>query len=71
MTSIWSVYVCENVVQPELIDQGDKQEKTPLFLSVENDHTACVEYLLEKGADPNRGNQDRETALHKGNISNI
>ncbi|KAG5276632.1 hypothetical protein AALO_G00107870 [Alosa alosa] len=52
-------------VQPEVIDQCDKQEKTPLFLAVENDHMACVEYLLEKGADINIGNKDRETALHK------
>lgn len=52
-------------VLPEAINQRDKQEKTPLFLAVENDNVVCVEYLLEKGADPNIGNKDRETALHK------
>ncbi|XP_063079587.1 ankyrin repeat and SOCS box protein 2-like isoform X2 [Engraulis encrasicolus] len=52
-------------VLPEAINHRDEQEKTPLFLAVENDSVACVEYLLEKGADPNIGNTDRETPLHK------
>ncbi|XP_022519181.2 ankyrin repeat and SOCS box protein 2-like [Astyanax mexicanus] len=52
-------------VHPELIDRCDMKRRTPLFVAVESDQVACVECLLNWGADPNISNKDRETALCK------
>ncbi|KAL7871640.1 hypothetical protein SRHO_G00066230 [Serrasalmus rhombeus] len=52
-------------VHPELINRRDLKQRTPLFLAVESDQLACVECLLDWGADPNIGNKDRETPLHE------
>uniref|UniRef100_A0A8B9HEY3 Ankyrin repeat and SOCS box containing 2b n=1 Tax=Astyanax mexicanus TaxID=7994 RepID=A0A8B9HEY3_ASTMX len=43
----------------------DMKRRTPLFVAVESDQVACVECLLNWGADPNISNKDRETALCK------
>ncbi|XP_066533928.1 ankyrin repeat and SOCS box protein 2-like [Hoplias malabaricus] len=52
-------------VHPELINRRNLKQRTPLLLAVERDHVACVECLLDWGADPNIGNEARETPLHK------
>ncbi|KAL6486469.1 hypothetical protein MHYP_G00058610 [Metynnis hypsauchen] len=52
-------------VHPELINRRDLKQRTPLFLAVESDQLACVECLLDWGADPNIGNKDRETPLYE------
>uniref|UniRef100_A0AAY4D8Q7 SOCS box domain-containing protein n=1 Tax=Denticeps clupeoides TaxID=299321 RepID=A0AAY4D8Q7_9TELE len=48
-----------------VIDACDSQAKSPLLLAVEANHMSCAACLLEKGANPNTSNRDRETALHK------
>lgn len=56
------------IAQPGMINQRTLKEQTALMIAVVNEHLACVECLLEKGADPDIINKDRETSLYKGNI---
>uniref|UniRef100_A0A8C1JWC8 Ankyrin repeat and SOCS box containing 2a, tandem duplicate 1 n=1 Tax=Cyprinus carpio TaxID=7962 RepID=A0A8C1JWC8_CYPCA len=51
--------------QPGMINQRTLKEQTALMIAVVNEHLACVECLLEKGADPDIINKDRETSLYK------
>uniref|UniRef100_A0A673NB13 Ankyrin repeat and SOCS box protein 2-like n=1 Tax=Sinocyclocheilus rhinocerous TaxID=307959 RepID=A0A673NB13_9TELE len=54
--------------QPGMINQRTLKEQTALMIAVTREHLACVERLLEKGADPDIANKERETPLYKGNI---
>ncbi|KAF5879917.1 ankyrin repeat and SOCS box protein 2-like, partial [Clarias magur] len=51
--------------QPETINRRTLKNQTPLLLAVSRRHSACVYYLLEKGADPNLANHQWETPLYK------
>nr|XP_055042092.1 ankyrin repeat and SOCS box protein 2 isoform X3 [Misgurnus anguillicaudatus] len=51
--------------QPGMVNQRTLKDQTALMLAVSRDHLACAEYLLEKGADPDIVNNDRETPLYK------
>ncbi|XP_062857513.1 ankyrin repeat and SOCS box protein 2-like [Trichomycterus rosablanca] len=50
---------------PDTINRRTLKNQTPLILAVGRRHTACVRYLLEKGADPNLANNQWETPLYK------
>lgn len=50
-----------------MINKCDLKGQTALILAVYREKVACVEMLLEKGADPDLANKDRETPLYKGN----
>ncbi|KAL4641852.1 ankyrin repeat and SOCS box protein 2-like isoform X2 [Arapaima gigas] len=52
-------------VQPGMINKRTLREQTPLLLAVARDKLSSVRYLLEKGADPDIANKDRETPLFK------
>lgn len=52
--------------QPGMVNQRTLKWKTALMLAVSMDHLACVESLLENGADPDIANVERETPLYKG-----
>ncbi|XP_037393608.1 ankyrin repeat and SOCS box protein 2-like isoform X4 [Pygocentrus nattereri] len=52
-------------VQPGMINKRTLKDQTALLLAVSKDKTDCVECLLEKGADPDLANQDKETPLYK------
>ncbi|XP_056150379.1 ankyrin repeat and SOCS box protein 2-like isoform X2 [Lampris incognitus] len=39
--------------------------QTALWLAAAQEHVSCVEFLLERGADPNIPNKDKETPLFK------
>ncbi|XP_016384858.1 ankyrin repeat and SOCS box protein 2-like isoform X1 [Sinocyclocheilus rhinocerous] len=51
--------------QPGMINQRTLKEQTALMIAVTREHLACVERLLEKGADPDIANKERETPLYK------
>ncbi|XP_045072042.1 ankyrin repeat and SOCS box protein 2 isoform X3 [Coregonus clupeaformis] len=51
--------------QPGVINKCDLKGRTALILAVEREKVACVEALLEKGADPDLANKDRESPLYK------
>ncbi|XP_051500706.1 ankyrin repeat and SOCS box protein 2-like isoform X2 [Myxocyprinus asiaticus] len=51
--------------QPGMINQRTLKEQTALMLAVARNHLACVEILLEKGADPDIANKDKETPLYR------
>ncbi|XP_026854841.2 ankyrin repeat and SOCS box protein 2-like [Electrophorus electricus] len=51
--------------KPETINNRTLRNQTPLLLAVGRKHLACVQYLLEKGADPNLANSQWETPLYK------
>uniref|UniRef100_A0A4W5QZM4 Ankyrin repeat and SOCS box containing 2a, tandem duplicate 1 n=1 Tax=Hucho hucho TaxID=62062 RepID=A0A4W5QZM4_9TELE len=51
--------------QPSMINKCDLKGQTALILAVYREKVACVETLLEKGADPDLANKDRETPLYK------
>lgn len=51
--------------QPGIVNQRTLKDQTALMLAVAKDHLACAEYLLEKGADPDITDKDRETPLYK------
>ncbi|KAI4899341.1 hypothetical protein NFI96_014593 [Prochilodus magdalenae] len=59
-------------VQPGMINKRTLKDQTALLLAVSREKTSCVECLLERGADPDLVNQEKETPLYKGfNDSNI
>ncbi|XP_077442890.1 ankyrin repeat and SOCS box protein 2-like isoform X2 [Stigmatopora argus] len=45
-------------------ERGDRGE-TPLLVAVSGEHAGCASLLLEKGADPDAVDRDRETPLYK------
>uniref|UniRef100_A0A672PB76 Ankyrin repeat and SOCS box containing 2 n=1 Tax=Sinocyclocheilus grahami TaxID=75366 RepID=A0A672PB76_SINGR len=51
--------------QPGMINQRTLKEQTALMIAVTREHLACVERLLEKGADPDIANKEKETPLYK------
>ncbi|XDV42193.1 hypothetical protein PO909_010902 [Leuciscus waleckii] len=51
--------------QPGMVNQRTLKWKTALMLAVAMEHLACVESLLENGADPDIANVERETPLYK------
>ncbi|XP_010880752.2 ankyrin repeat and SOCS box protein 2 isoform X2 [Esox lucius] len=51
--------------QPEMINKCDLKGQTALILAVGRCKVACVEALLEKGADPELATKERETPLYK------
>ncbi|XP_030627895.1 ankyrin repeat and SOCS box protein 2 [Chanos chanos] len=52
-------------VQPGMINKRTLKNYTPLLLAVSREHVACVSCLLERGADPDIANKDKETPLYK------
>ncbi|XP_071019291.1 ankyrin repeat and SOCS box protein 2-like isoform X7 [Oncorhynchus clarkii lewisi] len=52
--------------QPGMINKCDLKGQTALILAVGRERVACVEALLEKGADPELATKERETPLYKG-----
>ena len=53
---------------PEVIDRCTLKQQTPLFLAVVVDNMICVQSLLERGANPNIADKDKETPLYKGKV---
>uniref|UniRef100_A0A4W5JL07 Ankyrin repeat and SOCS box containing 2a, tandem duplicate 1 n=1 Tax=Hucho hucho TaxID=62062 RepID=A0A4W5JL07_9TELE len=51
--------------QPGVINKCDLKGRTALILAVEREKVACVEALLEMGADPDLANMERESPLYK------
>ncbi|CDQ67034.1 unnamed protein product [Oncorhynchus mykiss] len=51
--------------QPGMINKCDLKGQTALILAVGRERVACVEALLEKGADPELATKERETPLYK------
>ncbi|XP_066533927.1 ankyrin repeat and SOCS box protein 2-like [Hoplias malabaricus] len=51
--------------QPGMINKCTLKKETALLLAVSQEKINCVECLLDKGADPDLANQDRETPLYK------
>ncbi|XP_073789413.1 ankyrin repeat and SOCS box protein 2 isoform X2 [Danio rerio] len=51
--------------KPDTINKRTHRNQTPLILAVGRKHVACVEHLLEQGADPNIANNQWETPLYK------
>lgn len=49
-----------------MINKCDLKGRTALILAVEREKVACVEALLEMGADPDLANKERESPLYKG-----
>ncbi|XP_077458129.1 serine/threonine-protein phosphatase 6 regulatory ankyrin repeat subunit C-like [Stigmatopora argus] len=49
----------------EIIDSQDTRRQTALMLAALGCHTDCVHILLEKGANPDAGDQKGFTALHR------
>ncbi|XP_072553479.1 ankyrin repeat and SOCS box protein 2 [Salminus brasiliensis] len=52
-------------VQPGMINKRTLKDSTALLLAVSREKTDCVQCLLEKGADPDIANKDKETPLYK------
>lgn len=50
-----------------MINKLTVKDQTALLLAVMRDRVECVACLLEKGADPDIANKDKETPLYKGN----
>ncbi|XP_066533673.1 ankyrin repeat and SOCS box protein 2-like [Hoplias malabaricus] len=50
--------------EPQTINSRTVKNQTPLLLAVGRKHVPCVQYLLERGADPNLANNQWETPLH-------
>ncbi|XP_067097552.1 ankyrin repeat and SOCS box protein 2-like [Osmerus mordax] len=50
---------------PEVIDRCTLKQQTPLFLAVVVDNVICVQSLLERGANPDIADKDKETPLYK------
>lgn len=55
---------------PEMINTQTRKHQTPLILAVSREHLRCVEYLLEKGADPGIPTITNETPLYEGDDFN-
>lgn len=53
-------------VQPGMINKRTQKDQTALLLAVSKGKEDCVACLLEKGADPDIANKDKETPLYKG-----
>uniref|UniRef100_A0A3B1JZ71 Ankyrin repeat and SOCS box containing 2a, tandem duplicate 2 n=1 Tax=Astyanax mexicanus TaxID=7994 RepID=A0A3B1JZ71_ASTMX len=51
--------------EPQTINIRTLKNQTPLILAVGRKHLSCVQFLLEKDADPNLANNQWETPLYK------
>ncbi|XP_041660741.1 ankyrin repeat and SOCS box protein 2-like [Cheilinus undulatus] len=51
--------------QPGMINKRTERGETALIIAAGRNHLACVELLLENGADVDATNNDRETPLYK------
>ncbi|XP_068427851.1 ankyrin repeat and SOCS box protein 2-like isoform X2 [Clinocottus analis] len=51
--------------QPGMINKRTKRGESALLIAVSKDQLRCVQVLLEKGADPNIPNYDKETPLYR------
>ncbi|XP_041950400.1 ankyrin repeat and SOCS box protein 2-like isoform X2 [Alosa sapidissima] len=51
--------------QPGMLNKRTLKEQTALMLAVERGFSRCMECLLERGADPDIQNKDKETPLFK------
>ncbi|KAM9354092.1 ankyrin repeat and SOCS box protein 2 [Pholidichthys leucotaenia] len=51
--------------QPGMINKKTVRGESPLLVAVSKDHKECVEVLLERGADTDIPNNDKETPLYK------
>lgn len=60
-TGIMSYLIDERAAKN--IDYRDNEGKTPLHLSVIEGHESAVAYLLDNGADPEAGDQHRQTPV--------
>lgn len=49
-----------------MINKRTAADQTALLLAVSMEKVECVACLLEKGADPDVANTDKETPLYKG-----
>ncbi|KAJ3607172.1 hypothetical protein NHX12_026685 [Muraenolepis orangiensis] len=59
---------CLNILltaEPGMINKRTGAEQTALHLAVSSVHVGCARLLLERGADPELMNKDRETPLYK------
>ncbi|KAI5615153.1 ankyrin repeat and SOCS box protein 2 isoform X2 [Silurus asotus] len=52
-------------VQPGMINKRTLKDQTALLLAVSRQHEGCVSCLLERGADPDIANINKETPLYK------
>ncbi|XP_062858426.1 ankyrin repeat and SOCS box protein 2 isoform X2 [Trichomycterus rosablanca] len=52
-------------VQPGMINKRTLKDQTALLLAVSKEYEDCVQCLLDKGADPDIANKDKETPLYK------
>ncbi|XP_022519172.2 ankyrin repeat and SOCS box protein 2 isoform X1 [Astyanax mexicanus] len=52
-------------VQPGMINKRTLSESTALYLAVSSEKADCVQCLLDKGADPDLANKDKESPLYK------
>ncbi|XP_017311015.1 ankyrin repeat and SOCS box protein 2 isoform X1 [Ictalurus punctatus] len=50
---------------PEMINTRTQKHQTPLILAVSREHFLCVQYLLEKGANPGIPTITNETPLYE------
>ncbi|XP_071759047.2 ankyrin repeat and SOCS box protein 2-like [Centroberyx gerrardi] len=50
---------------PDMVNRCTLRGQTPVLLAAAREHPSCVECLLERGADPNIHNKDRDTPLFK------
>lgn len=57
---------CLHQAQPGMINKRTLKEQTALLLAVGRGHARCVECLLDRGADPDIPNKEKETPLFKG-----
>lgn len=49
-----------------MINKRTLKDQTALLLAVSKENEECVLCLLEKGADPNIPNKEKETPLYRG-----
>ncbi|KAM3600595.1 uncharacterized protein V6R79_025588 [Siganus canaliculatus] len=50
--------------QPGMINKRTERGETALLVAIHREHLPCVQVLLERGADPDITNYDRETPLY-------
>lgn len=51
-----------------MINKRTERGESALMVAVSKERLGCVQVLLERGADPEITNYDRETPLYKGKV---